>query len=96
MNDTFKIQLGAFYAQYKLYKTLAPVEADGFGTMHLTGPTKPTADDPRWVLVRAEHEDWQITRYHSGMWAPELEPLDGSLVRWIQETLYERLTKEVR
>src|SRR6516162_8783438 len=72
-HHTFKLQLGTMEAEYRLYQTNAPIEADGFGTFTVTG-SAPGADYPhglRFVLVRVEHETWQIARYASGLWSRE-------------------------
>jgi len=92
-HHTFKLQLGTMEAEYRLYQTNAPVEADGFGTFTVTG-SAPGADYPhglRFVLVRVEHETWQIARYASGLWSREPEEIDHNIAGWITETLYKRM-----
>jgi hypothetical protein len=93
MATTLKVQIGKFEAEYRLYKTTAPREADGFGTIHVTG-WAPGADCPyglRFVLVRLEHETWQVARYASGLWERELEEMDDNLAGWVTDQLYKRM-----
>jgi|SRR6516225_3166110 len=90
--QTFDVQLGTFKASYRLWKTTAPVDADGFGTFTLESyePVKGEAI-LRFVLVRTEHEDWQLSRYASGLWGREPEEIDDNLAGWITDMLYKRL-----
>jgi hypothetical protein len=86
MNNVFDLKLGSFEQSYRVYETSAPIRYDGFGTisMHF-GVT------PRWVLIRHEHEKWQVARYASGLFTPSQVDLDGGTVSWITEELHKRL-----
>ena len=86
--QTFDLQLGTFKASYRLYETTAPVDYDGCGTITVTGGG---AKEPRWVLVRTEHEEWQTMRYRSGMYGVAAMDLDDNLASWITHGLYKRL-----
>lgn len=93
---TFDIQLGQFKASYRGYQTTAPEDYDGFGTitLHRNSP------ELRWVLVRVEHENWQIPRYRSGLYSvipfdsdnPDAPSL-GEVEQWITDRLYQRMTE---
>lgn len=91
---TFDIRLGEFTASYHLYEATAPREYDGFGTISLHDHV--SAGDPRWVLIRTEHENWQVSRYASGMYTPrkmDAAEFMGVHDTWITEQLYKRLGK---
>jgi hypothetical protein len=54
---------------YDLYRTTAPENYDGFGTVTLTH----VDDDERIVLIEVPHVEWQTIRYRSGLFRVEPE-----------------------
>ena len=59
------VRIGDRALTYHLYETTAPSTYDGFGTRTLYGDDGET----RYVLVVAEHREWQTMRYASGLYA---------------------------
>src|ERR1051326_1287384 len=96
--ENFVIQLGEFRAEYVALITDAPKIYDGFGTMTvqefghpLTAPDVETKGDARLVLVRAEHLNWQQSRYSSGLHASHMAP-DFFRPQDLAEKLFQKLT----
>jgi hypothetical protein len=84
----YYIQLGDWRTPYMAYETTAPEDYDGFGTLSLHKNVTP--GDPRWVLIRTEHESWQTLRYRSGMYS--VTPVDLDEIKaWATERLHARL-----
>ena len=99
-ND-YVIRIGLFESAYKAYETAAPEDYDGFGTISLHRKAS-----LRWVLIRAEHEKWQVERYRSGVYQATpfgcetvgtrqqeshgVPPME-EVAYWITERLHDRL-----
>lgn len=90
---TFTIQLGDFKCQYRAYETTAPQDYDGFGTISIHNVPD---GHLRWVLIRTEHETWQVLRYRSGMYSAKRMDNDQlqETAPWITDHLHRRITQQ--
>lgn len=61
-----KLQIGTIEREYSLFETHASRSYDGFGTIEIES-SEYEGKVKRWVLIDAQHQEWQTQRYGSGM-----------------------------
>jgi hypothetical protein len=100
---TIKMTIGTYNVTYVAKRTTAPRNYDGFGTLEIYDSGDPRlaktgvrhdetgeVRSERLVLVDVEHEEWQTSRYFSGLYS--CETADG-LEDYVQRSLLERVRK---
>lgn len=82
-----EVKIGRYEMTYLVYKTQAPEEYDGFGTLEIA-----KSGEMRYVVIKQQHEDWQIKRYASGRFgAQKIE--EPTLVKMVEDKLLNRIIK---
>jgi hypothetical protein len=87
---SIQVHIGDSSVIYTLWKTTAPQNYDGFGTLTLYGQDV-NGKGERWVLCQMQHAQWQTDRYRSGLYTAE--PSDDLSRIDLTEMLYGTLLK---
>lgn len=85
----FVIKIGSAGGEFGLFATSAPNSYDGFGTFTIREDEG--RGEGRHVLVDARHEDWQLSRYASGLKSANPVPEDVHLRQWVECELWNRM-----
>lgn len=75
---------------YHVWRTRAPREYDGFGTLEVDHSEPAPQGEERIVLIQAEHERWQLRRYASG--SHKSKPEDARVAHYLVGLLADRLS----
>jgi hypothetical protein len=68
MNNVINIAIHGVVNTFHVIETDAPKDYDGFGTFAICEVPQADGRRPlRTVMIREEHEGWQVARYRSGM-----------------------------
>lgn len=81
-----QIQIGQINKTFKVFKTNATGDFDGFGTFTV----RTVSNTERIVLIDTVHQSWQTNRYLSGNYRAE-EIQEQSLIKHIENRLFQRL-----
>ena len=89
--NQIEIKIGGSGGSYEVFKTTAPIDYDGFGTLELFKMRHPTTDkEIRYVAIRQEHCAWQTGRYGSGSHVAEAVN-DRGVVKDLTEKLWKTI-----
>jgi hypothetical protein len=95
------VKIGTTEITYELWRTSAPPEYDGFGTMTLYDSGEENGERAypgarpvrvRYVLIDVRHSEWQRGRYASGMYAA-VESDDGPSAKDVEARVWNWLLK---
>jgi hypothetical protein len=90
------------YTRFELWRTSAPPEYDGFGsiTLYDSGPAAGERATPsskpervRYVLIDTNHTEWHRNRYLSGLYSAQ--PSDALDVQDVIDRLWKAMTTGV-